>query len=127
VVAARSTDRASGGLDVERDAPVGEHLWERICTRAENDWLARWAPEERGRWVRIVFSAKESFYKCQYRLTETFLGFHDVELTLDPDTRRFEVELQREAGALSRGTRLEGAWSEPEGYLATAMYLTDAP
>lgn len=123
VVVASAADLASVGLDVERDAPVGEHLWERICTPGERQWLDRWPPEERGRWVRIVFSAKESFYKCQYQLTETFLGFHDARLWLEPDARRYEVELLRDVGPFARSDRLAGGWVEPDGLLATGMWL----
>ncbi len=38
---------------------------------------------------RLIFSAKESLYKCFYPLVKRFFGFHAVELELDPKRQRF--------------------------------------
>ena len=38
------------------------------------------APEAIGVEATLFFSAKESFYKCQYPLTQQWVGFQDVEV-----------------------------------------------
>ena len=120
---ARSAHVRSVGLDVEKDQPVAERLWERICTPDELAWIAERPEERRGWWVRLVFSAKESFYKCQYVVTRKYLGFHDVELRVDESARKWTAELRVEAGEFSRGTSLEGAFVVRDAILATGCFL----
>lgn len=122
VIARREVARAVG-LDVEKDSPVKERLWDRICTPAELEWIAVRPEPSRGWWVRLAFSAKECFYKCQYLVTETYLGFHDVELALDPDARTWTATLAVDAGPLPRGTAVEGGWIVCDGILATGCWL----
>ena len=122
VVARRDAVRAVG-LDVEKDEGVAERLWERICTEEELSFVRAEDEDARGWWVRLLFSAKESFYKCQYLLTEKYLGFHDVTVALDPAARRFEVTLRVDAGAIPRGETLGGRWIVTEGVIATGCFL----
>jgi 4'-phosphopantetheinyl transferase EntD len=68
-VAARAQHVRSLGLDVEPDAPLDPELWDEVCAPAEAAWLAAQAPARRGRLAKLVFSAKECAYKCQYPLT----------------------------------------------------------
>lgn len=81
-VAAREADCRSIGVDAEVVGRVGRHLWPKICTAAETAWLEGLAEAEQARFGALVFSAKEAFYKCQYGLTQAWVGFHDVELDL---------------------------------------------
>ncbi len=122
VVARREAVRAVG-LDVERDAPVKERLWDRICTERELAWIAGRDVHEQGRWVRLVFSAKEAFYKCQYLVTSTYLGFHEAELSLSVDVRRWTATLAVDAGPMGRGTTIEGGWVVDGGLIATGCWL----
>ncbi|MGB9339661.1 MAG: 4'-phosphopantetheinyl transferase superfamily protein, partial [Polyangiales bacterium] len=71
---ARSESVRSIGIDLESSAPLKEALWRRVCTASERDWLHELsAPGLTG---KIVFSAKEAVYKCQYPISGQFLGFH---------------------------------------------------
>lgn len=122
-VVARLGSVRSIGLDVEADEAVKGRLWDRICTEAELGWISTQPPDRHGWWVRLVFSAKEAFYKCQYGLTETYLGFHEVELSVDPESSRWIATLSVDAGDLTRGTRIGGGWVVSEGILATGCWL----
>ncbi|HEX4451740.1 MAG TPA: 4'-phosphopantetheinyl transferase superfamily protein [Kofleriaceae bacterium] len=64
------------GIDVELVARIAEvpGLAERVAL-----------PSERGVPVGVVFSAKESVYKCLYPTAERFLEFAEVELAFDRD------------------------------------------
>ena len=72
------------GIDGESARALPERLLERVCTARERDWLHARPAAERPWLSKLFFSAKESFYKCQYPLTGRFLGFADVELAPDP-------------------------------------------
>ena len=77
------------GLDVEQAADLKPGLEERICTHAERSWLASRPSGERGRLSKLLFSAKESVYKCQYPLSRRFLSFQDVQLDVDLERGSF--------------------------------------
>jgi len=96
------------GLDIEDGSPLKAELAERICTPRELEWLAAntSTDEERGRLAKLVFSAKEAFYKCQYPLTKRFLEFEDVELDLDLEAKTFEATVQPDKDDLPGDVRL---------------------
>ena len=81
VVAPRERYRGIG-VDAEVIGRVKPALWEKICTPQEIAWLGQLAASEQERLGALIFSAKEAFYKCQYGLTESWVGFQDV--ALDP-------------------------------------------
>lgn len=65
----------------------------------------------------LLFSAKESVYKCLFPLDRRFLEFADVELELAPDTGSFTV--LRAAGCDIRG--MHGRFAIDDSLIATAV------
>jgi 4'-phosphopantetheinyl transferase EntD len=119
----RKTDLASVGVDAETAAPLEPALWSRILTQREQTSLERLEPEERGRIAKLVFSAKESFYKCQHALSGLFLEFGDVEIDLDLTGFRFQAILGRDAEPFSRGATFEGTFGRGPDVVITAAIL----
>jgi 4'-phosphopantetheinyl transferase EntD len=116
---ARAEDVRSIGIDLEPATPLKESLWRRVCTQKERDWLHELpAPGLTG---KILFSAKEAVYKCQYPLTSKFLGFHAVEVELDDDS--FRAVFQQEAGEFKPGDVMTGRYLVEDGLVATACEL----
>jgi 4'-phosphopantetheinyl transferase EntD len=116
---ARAEDVRSIGIDLEPATPLKESLWRRVCTAKERDWLHQLsAPGLTG---KILFSAKESVYKCQYPLTTKFLGFHAVEVELGEDS--FQAVFQQEAGEFKPGDVMTGRYLVEDGLVATACEL----
>ncbi len=74
------------GLDVEPLKPLKPGLEKYIHTTAETAYLESFSPRLP---ERLVFSAKESLYKCFYPLLETFFGFHAVEIAIDDQNHQF--------------------------------------
>ncbi|MEE2778693.1 MAG: 4'-phosphopantetheinyl transferase superfamily protein [Acidobacteriota bacterium] len=107
------------GCDVEGDEPLSVGVAQRVCSERERDRMgADWL-----RAAKIVFSAKEAFYKLQFPLTLTFLGFFDADVTLDERNGGLEVALLRDAGTLLAGARFAGRFVVVDGYVATALSL----
>ena len=69
------------GVDVETIGRVEEKLWPTLFTEKEADYFSSLAAETVALETTLFFSAKEAFYKCQYPLTQEWVGFQDVEIT----------------------------------------------
>jgi 4'-phosphopantetheinyl transferase EntD len=89
VVAARSHDYLSIGVDAEIVGRVGEDLWTNLFTPAELTLLRARPAAERATRASIVFSAKEAFYKCQFGVTAAWLDFTDVTVSLEESDAGF--------------------------------------
>jgi len=71
----------SVGVDVETIGRVEQKLWPTLFTEREANYFRSLATEIVALEATLFFSAKESFYKCQYPLTREWVGFQDVEIT----------------------------------------------
>lgn len=111
----------SVGVDVETIGRVEQKLWPTLFTAKEVDYFNSIAPERIAVETTLFFSAKEAFYKCQYPLTQEWVGFQDVEVT-----RTNEALL-----AISPTTGAAGSWHEAaihtgeisDSHVATVMLL----
>jgi len=83
VAAVRTKKIKSVGIDIETSDPLSEEFKQLICTPEEQSWLSQFNKVEQGIYVKLIFSAKEAFYKCQYMATQRFLDFQDVTLNMD--------------------------------------------
>jgi len=116
---ARADDLRSIGIDLEPATPLKEALWRRVCTPKERDWLE--SLPEPGLTGKVLFSAKESVYKCQYPITTQFLGFHAVELEIGDGA--FVATFQQAAGEFQPGDVMSGRYLVEEGLVASACEL----
>ena len=73
------------GIDLESLAHAAQTpaLLTMVATPAERAAFARMTLVDQAQLPALVFSAKESIYKCVYPMLRRFLDFHDVELHLD--------------------------------------------
>ncbi len=83
-VVARDLTFASIGIDVEHRGRVERDLWPMLFIESERHALAQASEGEADLAATLVFSAKEAFYKCRYRLTTRWLDFSDVYIELGP-------------------------------------------
>lgn len=114
---------ASIGLDVEEDTPLDADLIAVICTPAERNWLATQPRAEVNHLAKLIFSAKECAYKCQYPLTGRIFGFDGLEIALAPDRGEFTAHFLMEIGTFAPGCRLFGRFQRRQGLIVTAMKL----
>ncbi len=109
------------GVDVEPLAPLKPGICNYIQTEAENTFMQANSdlPE------RLIFSAKESLYKCLYPLVKDFFGFHSVELKIDrinqqftfAPTAKLQITLPADLG-------IHGNYLISKNHLLTSCYLT---
>ena len=118
------------GIDIEPAEPLAPDLVPEICTLSERAWLSAQPEPGRGLLARLIFSAKECAYKCQYTLSRTMLEFTDLEITADLETGQFEATFLRAVPAFEQGTRLYGRHMTADGHVITgiaARQLAAAP
>ena len=95
VAVARASQVKGIGLDAEMGGALKTTRRSMICCDSELRWIEAHPPAVHGQLAKLVFSAKEAFYKCQYPLTKTFLEFRDVELQFDEANGEFHVQAVR--------------------------------
>lgn len=121
---ARSADGfRSLGLDIEPAEPIQSELLRIICLPEERAFLDLQPADQRGVLGRVMFSAKESAFKCQYGLSRAMFAYHDMRIDLDLAAQRFAAVFQRDAGPFSAGDELQGQLLVAEGYIVTAVAL----
>lgn len=117
-----TSDRYAGlGLDVEEDTPLKPDLWDAICSTREQKWMRQHdSPAQMG---KLIFSAKEAAYKCQYNLSRRYFGFDGMELEFDMTNRSFQAEFTADQFPFTRGTLLSGHFAIGAGVIITAVSL----
>jgi 4'-phosphopantetheinyl transferase EntD len=116
------------GLDLEEDTPLEPDLEAMICTTTERSWLDPFSPPERGLLGKVIFCAKEAFYKCQYPISRTFLDFSEVTLSIDLAQGTFRIaDLSRAGAPWDRLRDVTGQFRRQNGLvIATAMLASPA-
>lgn len=109
------------GIDIEEARPLEPALFPDICTLPERAWLSSLPEHDRGMLAKLIFSAKECAYKCQFTLSRTFLEFHDLEITADLESGQFEATFLRTVPGFARGARLYGRYVVTQGHVITAI------
>ncbi len=79
-IAATSSHIKSIGLDIETIGKIKPEMWKLLYTESEIKFLNQFGDEELAYHTTLIFSFKESFYKLQFPLTNTYLDFKDVEV-----------------------------------------------
>lgn len=117
------------GLDVETDDPFDDPEMVRTICRPEELVAGRDAshPENLAR-AKLLFAVKESVYKLYHPLTETFLDFHDLTISLDEAANTFRATLTNpSAPSVSGDQPLTGFYANCEGIYLTLAALVEFP
>jgi enterobactin synthetase component D / holo-[acyl-carrier protein] synthase len=122
----RASEFLTVGIDAEPNGALPDGLLGDIaCAEEERAWLRDQAPKASGVcWDRLLFSAKESVYKAWFPLAQSWLGFEDAVLTIDPQAGTFRARLLVPGPMLPDGRRLtvlHGRWLARDGLILTAI------
>lgn len=83
------------GVDAERLGAVDLPLWPLTFHPVEITNLRRLDRAASSETATMIFAAKEAFYKCQYGITRSWIGFQDVIVTITDDN--FDLSFADEA------------------------------
>jgi len=125
VVAAAKDKGIKGlGVDVEVAGPLEISVKNLVCSEKEKQWIADTPPLIVADLAKIIFSAKESLYKCLFPFTRTPLDFMDVQIVLNTQTGEFEVELFNEQAAdYVKQYNLSGRYFCSDDYIFTGVEI----
>ena len=124
-VAAAHDARYRGiGIDAEPCLPLDADVIDYVClkdelTNGRGTDLSGFDVAER---ARLIFSAKESVYKCQFPLTRRFIEFHEVRVRFHSNSE-FSVELLLDVPELGSGACFVGRFAARAGFLLTASWI----
>jgi 4'-phosphopantetheinyl transferase EntD len=117
---ANAEDVVSIGVDAEVHEPLPDGVLEQVAFGPELAMVA-----DRGAGVcldRLLFSAKEAIYKAWFPLARRWLGFEDVELTVDVGGGEFSARLLVPGPVVGAAplTGFRGRWHVEDGIVAAA-------
>jgi 4'-phosphopantetheinyl transferase EntD len=119
---AKTTDVISLGIDAELNAPLPPGVLERVAFGRERD---RVAVSDEICLDRLLFSAKEAVYKTWFPLTKRWLGFEDVDLSIDVLGNTFCARLLVPGLFIGnlRLTEFRGCWCVDNDLICTAVLI----
>lgn len=121
-VVTRAHKGESLGLDIEEVNRVKEFVWEYGFGSEEITWLKKQSVDSQ-KCASVIFSGKEAFYKAQYPLTHSWLGFKDVVITIDKEPMEFTVRLLVDLGKWSKGMLFNGRYVFLGKYVAAGVWI----
>lgn len=126
-IATAESELIALGIDAECLNAVSQQVLPEIATEDEITWLSRFSESDRRHYATLIFSAKEAFYKAQFQLTKSWMGFHD--LVLCPASSRFDqghfsLVIVNPPKGLQTKSRISGHFSITREHLITAISLS---
>ncbi|MEO5590436.1 MAG: 4'-phosphopantetheinyl transferase superfamily protein [Gemmatimonadaceae bacterium] len=127
-VVAQHTALDSIGFDAEPAEPLPSEILGLVCTVNELSWIEAQPYSHDIYWEKLIFSAKESVYKCLSPLGSGPLEFLDVVLEIDPKTRSFTA---RRASMNSASHellgRIVGRFELSKRFILTSAFIEKSP
>jgi len=121
---ARQSDYSGVGFDIETADRVTRRVAKRVLTDSEMNWVGSQAGDESGKWFTLIFSAKESIYKCLPPLVGKGARFRDAEIIPHADGFSFEVRLMDKiASRIPSFSSLRGRYLLYGGEVFTGIVL----
>ena len=113
------------GIDLESfSRSVDFKIRRHVCVDSELEWLESLPTKEAERSLRIIFSAKESIFKCLYPGTKTYLTFKDAVVKINENTNNFSFTIFKSLpGIIQQGFTHHGQYSEMDKMLLTSVYI----
>ena len=113
------------GIDLESLSRVVDfNIRKHVCVEKEREFMESLTAEQANRYLRIIFSAKESIFKCFFPISQTYLYFQDAEIVIDDKNSEFSFLLSKACtGITSAGFQHSGRFSIKDDLLLTSIYF----
>ena len=113
------------GIDLESLSRVVDfNIRRHVCVEKEREFLEFLPTEQANRYLRIIFSAKESIFKRFFPISRTYLSFQDAAIIIDEQKFEFSFVLTKACtGITSAGFQHSGRFSIKDDLLLTSIYI----
>ncbi len=123
-VACLTENLRSIGVDVELSEPLKAELMSQIITaREEKQLLDTNSPYG---YAKLIFSIKESIFKCLHPIYQTWIGFKDVSIWLDFSNNSFSITQEKQITPLLPFSDLKGSWCFSDVFIYSCCWLERA-
>lgn len=124
VVASRDKRIVGLGIDIEDIAPLEAEIKALVCRKREEQWMIDVSEPGCIDWAKIIFSAKESVYKCLFPVKNVYLDFKEVQIAFDLQSNEFVVDFfNREVAEFVESYTMIGRFSHTNEYVYTGVEL----
>jgi len=113
------------GVDLECfDRKVNLGIQRLVCVPEENQWLNALASEQQKHALILLFSAKESIFKCLFPLCREYIAFKDALVHIDEQHSSFEFALLKGFGELfPEGFQHKGNYTFAPDRVLSSLFL----
>jgi enterobactin synthetase component D len=115
--AAENTKYTAIGIDIEEKKHLSFDIASQVLTETEKAGFNLDDPVDH--LALLVFSAKESIFKCVYPLTKRYMDFLDVSVEIDQKKMRFNAEIPGITGSSKPQNTIEGIYIMGDRYIFT--------
>jgi len=123
VAVAKKDDLRSIGLDIETIDRVSMQIAKKVLTPVEMEWVYA-CDEEAQKRLALIFSAKETVFKCITPVYGKWLRFYDMVITHDTRNQSFGVKLNEKISLeIPNCSSLIGRYLMHEGNVITGLVL----
>jgi enterobactin synthetase component D len=123
-VVAAARDIPMLGVDITSGQRLDETLIGMICSEAEIHRIGKLTLQDEGcDPYKLIFSLKESIYKCLFPLVKRVFDFRDVSVHLFPNIDRAEILLENRAVFAGLERRLEARYCYTGDYIFSAVWF----
>ena len=115
---------AAIGIDVEAHSALKSNIKNMILVPNEQTMINALPNRGNVHWGKVIFSAKESFYKAYFQITEQYLDYLEAEFVLEPENRRLSCHLLIPSPVSNlEGRTFQGKYQIADGYVFTAFAI----
>jgi len=113
------------GIDLESfSRPIDFKISRHVCVESELEWLESLPTKQANQVLRIIFSAKESIFKCLYPSTRTYLSFKDAAVSVNGTEKKFSFTIFKSfPGIIQQDFSYHGRYYEMDKMLLTSVYI----
>ena len=115
------------GIDLENiSRKINFKISRHICIDDEINWLSKLSPEQALLYLRVIFSAKESIFKCYFPISGKFIKFKDAYVQINIERSEFLFKLSSEFSEIFDARFIhQGVFSIQNNFLLTSIYLSN--
>ncbi|MBW1902619.1 MAG: 4'-phosphopantetheinyl transferase superfamily protein [Deltaproteobacteria bacterium] len=113
------------GIDVEEHSALEPNIEKMILVPNEQMMINDLPNRGSVHWEKVIFSAKESFYKAYFQITEQYLDYLEAEFLIEPENQRLSCHLLIPSPVSDlEGRTFQGKYKIADGYVFTAFAIS---